>query len=157
VHADADFDAGAFEHAQAGASHALVRVSHPDDYAPYACVDRQLGARRVAVLMRAGFEIDVKSAISRPVTGCRKSHFLCVWLPSFLVIALARQVALRIENDRANHWIGAGPVVSLACELDGARGPVQVYVPVAFRRMQSWKYIRDMNQTAQRSTTEKGL
>jgi hypothetical protein len=34
---------------------------------------------------------------------------------------------------------------------------MKVYVSVTFRRKQSSKYIRETKQTAQRSTTEKGL
>ena len=56
--------------------------------------------------------------------------------------ALARQEAAGVEDDSAHHWIGAGPVVGLARELDGARGPVQVQLLVVICGIQSWQYTR---------------
>src|ERR1700694_2476038 len=94
------------------------------------------------MLVRAGFEVDVQRAIPRLVTGSCESHLLRVRLPSLLVVALARHAAVSVQNDSAHHRIGAGSVVGLA---------------VAYRRMKPSKYIREPNQTAQRSTTEKGL
>ena len=105
----------------------------------------------------AGLEIDIQRAVPRPVTCSCESLFLGVPVPSLAVVTLARDVAFSIQNDCADHWIGAGPVVRLACELNGARRPMEVYVSVAFRVLQSPKYIREPNSTAQRSTTEKGL
>jgi hypothetical protein len=157
MHADLDFDAGAFEHAEACAAHALVRVCHRDDDSPHAGVNRELGARGAAVFVRAGLEVDVHRAVPRSFTGSGERHLFGVWLPSLQVISLARHVAISVKDDCSHHRIGARSVVGLACELDGARRPVKVYVSVTFWRMQSSKYIREPNQTAERSTTEKGL
>jgi hypothetical protein len=148
VHPEVDFDAGAFESAEACAAYALVRICHRHDDAPDAGVDRKLGARWASVLVRTGFEVDVQRAVSRPVTRCGESQLLRVRLSSLLVISLAGNVALSVQDNCTHHRVGAGSVVSLACEFDGARRPMKVYVSVAFRRMQSSKYIRDANQTA---------
>jgi hypothetical protein len=157
MHADLDFDACSFEHAEACAAHALVRVCHRHDDASHAGVNRELGARGRAVFVGAWLEVDVHRAVPRSFTGSGERHLLGVWLPSLLVISLARHVAISVKDDCSNHRIGAGSVVGLACELDGARRPVKVYVSVTFRRMQASQYRREPNQTARRSTTEKGL
>jgi hypothetical protein len=69
VNSDVDFDTCRFQHAEAGAADALIRVRHRDDDTTYACVDRDLSAWGAAMLMRAGLEVDVERALSRAVTG----------------------------------------------------------------------------------------
>jgi hypothetical protein len=62
--------------------------------------------------------------------------------PGLTVIALPGHASVGVEDDGANHRIGAGPVVRLARELDGACGPMQVYVSVGICGIQSWQYTR---------------
>ena len=58
------------------------------------------------------------------------------------VEALAGQEAVRVKDDSAHHRVGAGPVVRLARQLDGAGGPVEIQFLVVICGIQSWQYTR---------------
>ncbi len=88
----------------------------------------RLGTRRIPVLVRAGLQVHVKSRTASTLAGSSQGSLLGVRVAGLLVVSLAGDPAFCVHQDRANHWIGARPVVSLAREVDGVRGPVQVNV-----------------------------
>jgi hypothetical protein len=100
------------------------------------------------MLMRARLEVDVKSPTSGTIASGRESFLLGVPLALQAVKPLARQVPFGIQNDGADHRVGARPVIGLAGKLDGTGGPMQVYGAVTLRGMQAWKYTEPKQTTA---------
>ena len=94
--------------------------------------------------MRVGawLEVDVQRAIPRALAGGFQSLLLRVPMAGLAVEALAHDKARGVQYDSADHRVGAGPVVRLARELNGARRPLQVYVSVAICVIQFWHYTR---------------
>jgi hypothetical protein len=130
------------EEPEAGTADALVWIDHRDHDAADAGIDQRLGARRIPVLMRAGLEVHIESRTASTLAGGSQGFLFGVRVAGLLVVSLARQPAFGVDQDRANHRVGARPVVSLAREVDGVRGPVQVNVLLTVCLMQSWQYTR---------------
>ena len=66
------------------------------------------------MLMRARLEVDIDCPASRSVTRCRKRLFLSVHQTRSLVVSLASDKPLGVKYHSTDHWIRAGPVVSLS-------------------------------------------
>ena len=92
--------------------------------------------------VRAGFEADVQGSVPGAVAGRRESLLFSVGLPSVAVEAFAGHQAVGVDHHRADHRVGTGPVVGLARELQGTRGPMKVYAPVVIWGIQCWQYTR---------------
>ena len=84
----------------------------------------------------ARLEVDVQGAVHRTLARRGERLLLGVRFPSLAMEAFAREKAAGIDHHGAHHRIGAGPVVRLACELQGAGGPLQVYGAVAIGGIQ---------------------
>ena len=94
------------------------------------------------MLVRAGLQVHVKSRTTSALAGGSQGFLFGVRVAGLLVVSLAGDPAFCVHKDRANHRVGARPVVSLAREVDGVRGPVQVNVLLTVCLMQSWQYTR---------------
>ncbi len=80
--------------------------------------------------MGAGLEVDVdRSALSLP-SGRGQRQLLGVGASLGRVEALAGDLSRAVQDDRADHRIGAGAIVGGARELDGARHPTLVVVVI---------------------------
>src|SRR6202171_4068996 len=90
----------------------------------------------------AGLEIDVQSAVSGALAGSFQRLFFSMAISSSAVEAFACQQTARVDNDGADHWVGARAVFRLARQLDGARGPKEVCARVVICGIQSWQYTR---------------
>ena len=80
--------------------------------------------------VRAWLEVYVKRPSPRSLSGGIECLLLRMWRTGPPVITLSRKCAGCIENDGADHRIGAGAEVGLAGELYSARHPAQVEIRV---------------------------
>src|SRR5438876_10993402 len=81
--------------------------------------------------VRARLEVDVQRAAFGPIARLGESLFFGMRLAGPLVITLAREMALAIQNHSADHGVGAGVVVRLSRQGEGAGRPVHVCAALA--------------------------
>jgi hypothetical protein len=74
----------------------------------------------------AGFEVHVQRAAARQTARGGEGLLFGVRLPGLPVVALARQIAGGVEDDRAHHRIRARPIVGPQGQFEGAGRPMQV-------------------------------
>src|SRR5207247_2651618 len=126
VEANGGVDAGLLERSDAGSVDAWVGVGHRDDGAADAGLDQCTGAALGPVSVGAGLEVHIDAAAPGAVARLLERLLLGMWLSLGSVVALAGEVALAVQHHRADHRVGAGPVVGTARQLEGARRPVKV-------------------------------
>lgn len=80
--------------------------------------------------VRAWLEVYVERPSPRSLSGGIECLLLRMWHTRPPVITLSSKGAGCIENDSADHRIGAGSEVGLAGELYGARHPAKVEIRV---------------------------
>ena len=87
--------------------------------------------------MRVGawLEVDVERPASRPIARDGESFLLGMRLARGMVITLAGQITVTVEDHRANHRIWAGAEVREARQLEGARRPMKINALVVAQGM----------------------
>jgi hypothetical protein len=73
-----------------------------------------------------GFEVDVKGPALRTVAGLSERLLLGVRLALGPVVTLARDAAFLVQDDGADHRVGARPKIGLRRQLQGASRPMKV-------------------------------
>src|SRR5260370_18028092 len=117
MHADHGFNAGRTQELDPGALHSLIRIRHRDHDAVHAGLHDRLGAVRLAMRVRAWFEIDVQRATLGAIARRPERLLLSVWPPRLTVIALADEPTDCVQYHRAHHRIRPVPVTPFTVQI----------------------------------------
>jgi hypothetical protein len=102
----------------------------------------------------ARLEVHVHRSAARQVACRGEGLLLGMWLAGLPMVALAREIAGGVKDDRADHRIRARPVVGPQGQFEGAGRPMQVEASVRICCRQSWQYTARASARGYQPATE---